>query len=236
MKRKKFDWIFTPLQLERMIREYNNIKKDFGWKAILAHRWNLDPRNIDRWIAKVKHDKMKIFGIDMRDPYIKDNKKTLRPGEVWLKGFENLYYTNNKGEIWSYPSVNRPNKIMKPQILNSGYPILSLSDKTNKKKSHLIGRLILSSYCESPKEGNWIVSYRDSNKLNVAPNNLYWAEAKTKQHKRAENVDLIKDGETISFIGINKARLFLKTGWGKTLREAADSGTLIKGYRIVVKK
>lgn len=175
---------------------------------------------------------MKIFS-EMKNPYIKNGKKTLHKGETWLKGYEGLYYVNTKGEIWSYLSFKKPNMLMKHQILNSGYPIFTPSDKFHKRKTQLIGRLILSTFVDLPEKG-MIVSYRDNNKLNVAPSNLYWAPLSTRQHKRAEHIDLIKDGKTISFIGIDKARIFLKAGWGWMLREAAESGTLIKEYKVII--
>lgn len=229
--KKRSNWVFTPTQVDKMIIEYNTITKKFGWKAKLAQQWNFDPRNIDRFIAKIKL--MKIFTEDSKTPFIKDNLKALRKGETWLKGYEELYYVNNKG-VWSYPSFNKPNKLMKLQLLNSGYPILSLSDKEGNKKSFLIGRLILSTFIPVPEIGDWIVSYKDSNKTNIKPRNLYWAPLNTRQHKRAYKVDLIKDGKTLSFIGIDKARLYLKAGWGSMLKEASENNTLIKGYKVVV--
>lgn len=49
-----WNWVFTPSKLNKMIDDYNNIDKSYGWKAKLARRWNLDYRNVDRLIARIK--------------------------------------------------------------------------------------------------------------------------------------------------------------------------------------
>jgi hypothetical protein len=172
---------------------------------------------------------MKIFKEDMKRGLPQLN---LPDGLVWVKDYEPYYAVDKEGIIYSCGYHNKP-RPMKPQFLNSGYRIITFSYPNRKRKSILVGKIILSSFVPEPTtKGPWFVSYRDFNKLNTKLENLYWADREEIYRKLQHPVDLFKDGETIHFESINEARLFLKQSWSKELRQASEEETLIKGYKV----
>ena len=100
-----------------------------------------------------------------------------------LKGFENLYKINKKGEVWSCIYQ----KIMKPHI-EDGYPRLNLI-KEGIKFVGRIHRLLGIQFIDNPDNLPQI-DHIDRNRTNNSLENLRWVSQTTNRNNRS---DLIAD-------------------------------------------
>ena len=79
-----------------------------------------------------------------------------------IKGYEDLYKINKKGEIWSCYCK----KIMKPFINEDNYYYVSLRDINKKKHNCRIHRLLGLQYIPNPENKNCI-DHIDRNRQNA---------------------------------------------------------------------
>jgi hypothetical protein len=92
--------------------------------------------------------------------------------EIWktIEGFER-YQVSNFGRVKSF--CWKFSKILKPQVNNWGYMLVSLSNQTEKNKRKTVHSLVLNAF--KPKiEGKTYCNHIDGNKLNNYPHNLEW--------------------------------------------------------------
>lgn len=103
--------------------------------------------------------------------------------EIWksVVGFEGLYEVSSFGRIRSIDKDStkfgklygrRNGKILKQNILNSGYLYVMLSKKS-KKYIRLVHRLVAESFIPNIKNFP-VVNHRDENRLNNRVDNLEW--------------------------------------------------------------
>ncbi len=156
----------------------------------------------------------------------------LKENHKWIKSFENRYAADQEGNIWSYLSGDA--KKLSLHLIKSGYYIITLSNGF-RHKAFLAAPLILSSFIERPSK-EYIVSFKDNNKLNLKLNNLEWKKKSFVLRKKSIPVKLFKDGEILTFNTISDARIFLKQKGLKEIREASKNKTFIKGYNIEILK
>lgn len=87
-----------------------------------------------------------------------------------IKGYEGLYAVTQEGQVWSYQAK----KFLSPCDNGQGYMMLTLFDKSGKKKHWRVHRLVAMTFLPNP-EGKPIVNHKDENKANNNVNNLEWA-------------------------------------------------------------
>lgn len=51
-RKKRNKLILTP----EMLKDYNEIEKEHGWKSILSRKWNISYQNVDRIYIKFKNE------------------------------------------------------------------------------------------------------------------------------------------------------------------------------------
>lgn len=130
--------------------------------------------------------------------------------EIWkdVTGYENLYKVSNTGKVYSKIT----NKLMIPQLNNSGYYYLDLTkDKCTKRV--LLHRLVAFMFVHNPDPNKYpIINHKDENKLNNNANNLEWCDYRynsnygTAQERKKEtykNMDPKRKAELIEMSRIN---------------------------------
>ena len=109
----------------------------------------------------------------------------------FIKGYENLYKINRRGEILSVSY----DKIMKQLQTEDGYLYVSLrKDKTSKKCR--IHRLVAIQYIDNP-ENKLEVDHIDRNKKNNSVENLRWATRTENQNNKSSNLKELSEDELI---------------------------------------
>lgn len=110
--------------------------------------------------------------------------------EIWknIRNYEDYYEVSNFGRVRSKnriieqeckgKKVNFTYKgsILKQQLINSGYYVVSLS-KSSIQKKFLVHRLVAETFLDNPKNYSQI-NHVDENKLNNNLDNLEWCNAK----------------------------------------------------------
>jgi len=99
----------------------------------------------------------------------------------YINGFDNRYRINRNGEVFSCIY----NKLMKPQLNDDGYLVLSLTNNTKKKIKCSIHRLLALQYIPNP-EGNEQIDHIDRNKLNNDLSNLRWVSQTENRNNRTD--------------------------------------------------
>ena len=130
-----------------------------------------------------------------------------------IKGYEDLYKINKKGEIWSCYCK----KIMKPFINEDNYYYVSLRDINKKKHNCRIHRLLGLQYIPNPENKNCI-DHIDRNRQNNNLENLRW-------YSNKENCNNIEKGKGCIFIDKSTREKTGKTRW------RAQHSLTIDGYR-----
>jgi hypothetical protein len=112
------------------------------------------------------------------------NNYLIENGFEDLKGYENLYKINKKGEIWSCIYQ----KIRKPTEKEEGYKCLNLI-KTGEKKKGYIHRLLAIQYIENSNPEEYIeIDHIDRNPRNNDLNNLRWVNRKIQANNKSTNI------------------------------------------------
>lgn len=164
--------------------------------------------------------------------------------KIWedIKGFEGYYQISNNGEIKSLSRTrlgrgNKPiilkEKILKPQIINSGYLKITLK-KESKEKGYLVHRLVALHFINNPFDLPE-VNHLDGDKINNNDWNLEWTNSKgNKKHawelglyrkQYAENNSNYK----LSDIIIDDVRTKYKSG-GYTQKQLAIENNVTQGF------
>lgn len=100
-------------------------------------------------------------------------------GEVWkdVAGFEGLYSISNMGRVKSQGNFEaRKTKMLKPQLLNTGYLIVKLS-KQGKVFQFLVHRLVAEAFVPNP-ENKPEVNHLNELKNDNRACNLAWVTRK----------------------------------------------------------
>lgn len=108
--------------------------------------------------------------------------------ERWeeIVGFENKYWISDIGRV-----RNRWGRIVKPQVINSGYERVLLYT-TNGRVVKLVHRAVAEAYLPNPNSFPE-VNHKDTNKTNNAAGNLEWATAKANSaHARTNGLCVLK--------------------------------------------
>jgi hypothetical protein len=104
----------------------------------------------------------------------------IEQNETWrpIKGFEKLYEVSTLGNISNY------RKILKPQLINSGYYRIMLAIN-GIKYYYLVHRIVAETFIDNPKKLRE-VNHIDGDKLNNTFINLEWVSSKdNKKHAKA---------------------------------------------------
>lgn len=107
----------------------------------------------------------------------------------YIKGYENLYKINRKGEIFSCWY----SKIMKPLITHDGYLYIHLKKEKKRFKGY-IHRLIATQFIPN-EENKPQVDHIDRNKLNNQISNLRWVTNSEQCLNRSNCLSLLSDDE-----------------------------------------
>lgn len=102
-----------------------------------------------------------------------------------IKGYEEFYEVNNRGEIRSLDRMVwggktfylKKGRIMKLQINNKGYFTVCLCNGIE-KKIHLVHRIVAEAFVEGKNNINKFVDHIDGDKKNNNSNNLRWVTHK----------------------------------------------------------
>jgi len=99
--------------------------------------------------------------------------------EIWkdIEGYEGLYEVSNMGNVKSlehFDSLGRKHNsiIRKPQRLDSGYVIISLT-KNSHHKAFLLHRLVAKHFLPNPYNLP-VINHKDQNPSNNCVDNLEW--------------------------------------------------------------
>jgi hypothetical protein len=139
----------------------------------------------------------------------------------YIKGYENLYKINKKGEIWS--CIYK--KIRKLTLSEDGYLVTSLSKEGNVYKTS-IHRLIALQYIDNPNNLSH-VDHIDRNRLNNSLDNLRWVTHQENMLNRHNNLSNLNEEE----LKIRKEKIKqYKTEWAK--QDRASKGVPIKSEMI----
>lgn len=99
--------------------------------------------------------------------------------EIWkdIEGYEGLYQVSNMGRVKSL-NYNHgfKEKVMKPTINGSGYPIVSLC-KDGKKKSYCVHKLVATSFICNP-ENKPCIDHINTIRTDNRVENLRWTTPK----------------------------------------------------------
>ena len=107
-----------------------------------------------------------------------------------LKGFENRYFINKKGDLYSVCY----NKIMKPQISDDEYLKIMLRNELKENKKCSIHRLLAIQYLENP-DNKEEVDHIDRNKMNNDLSNLRWVSRTENQNNKSSNLANLTEEE-----------------------------------------
>ena len=93
--------------------------------------------------------------------------------EIWkdIPGYEGKYQISNTGKIKSFAKYSE-GKILTP-FITRGYASIGLCDKSFKKKTFLVHRLVALLFVPNPN-GYKEINHKDENKLNNSSDNLEW--------------------------------------------------------------
>jgi len=124
--------------------------------------------------------------------------------EIWkpIKGYDR-YEVSTHGRVRSFCSGQA--KLIKPGILNRGYPYVGLTcSATKKRKSVTIHRLVALTHIPNPKN-KATVNHKDGEKLNNHVDNLEWmTNVENVRHGHAEGIRTGKRGEVCNFTKIDE--------------------------------
>lgn len=134
-----------------------------------------------------------------------------------IKGYENLYKINRKGEVHSCFY----NKIMKPQITKDGYKWVKLM-KENISHKGRIHRLLALQYIDNTNNHPQ-VDHIDRVRLNNCLENLRWVTHSENMNNMFKNLSNLNDEELIE--RKEKIKKY-KTEWAK--KDRLSKGTPIK--------
>jgi hypothetical protein len=98
----------------------------------------------------------------------------------FIKGYENLYKINRKGQIWSCWF----NRFMTPLTNKDGYLFITLKKEKVRKKG-FIHRLLALQYLDNPDNLPQI-DHIDRNKTNNILSNLRWCSQHTNRQNRCD--------------------------------------------------
>jgi len=107
-----------------------------------------------------------------------------------LKGFENRYFINKKGDLYSVWY----NKIMKPLLSDDGYYCFNLTDDTKSNRKCYIHRLLAIQYLENINNEKE-VDHIDRNKTNNDLSNLRWCSRFVNANNKSSNLANLTEEE-----------------------------------------
>jgi len=135
----------------------------------------------------------------------------------YLKGYENLYKINRKGDIWSCIY----SKLRKPQIREDGYIMISICKENSRIKTG-IHRLLALQYIDNPNNYPE-VDHIDRNKQNNCLENLRWVSREQNQNNTFKNLSNLNDEELLE--RKEKIKKY-KTEWAK--KDRLSKGMSVK--------
>jgi hypothetical protein len=106
--------------------------------------------------------------------YVKEMGLTI-PGEIWkpVSWAPTRYSVSNMGRIYTLGAKGVPPHLMKPQMNNRGYLLITLS-MNNEKLHTTVHRLVAEAFCEGKSETCCDVNHIDGDKTNNVASNLEW--------------------------------------------------------------
>lgn len=108
--------------------------------------------------------------------------------ETWkpIEGYEGIYDVSNLGRVRGYWTRegnsfdnrtcyigNKPTKILKNKINNSGYCMVTLVDKNKNRKERSVHRLVAKAFIPNP-DNKPCINHIDNNRSNPIVTNLEW--------------------------------------------------------------
>lgn len=189
------------------------IKKAYGeyWEQVK------DYVNENGWCDVSKYSKIKDIEPEFSDIENKIGVFNMRPKSLQgietyysfidIKGFEN-YKVNKQGVIVSKSRVSKQKngknytvkeKIMKPQIDNTGYIVFGLRNSNKKTKKVYLHRILAESFIPNI-ENKPCVNHKDGVKYNNNLNNLEWCTYK-ENNIHAFDTGLQKKGKEHHYYG-----------------------------------
>lgn len=187
----KLRWDLLPLEeIEDIVKVYT-----FGAQKYNENSWQLLENGYDRYkAALLRHlnciEKGELFDVESNLPhtahimwnavamnyFLKRNKKVIYKD---IPGYEELYYADNLGNIYSKDRIIRgflkKGRKLKPAKNNKGYLNVVLC-KNGIQKTMKVHRLIALTFISNPNNYKQI-NHKDEDKTNNAVNNLEWCDA-----------------------------------------------------------
>lgn len=166
---------------------------------------------------------------------IKQPKVELYHEEVWkdIKGYEGMYQVSSYGRVKSvnreisqqkdgtYFSRKMKSRILKTQIINSGYELVNLS-KNGIRDARTVHRLVAEAFVQK-ENGRDDVNHIDGNKTNNLVDNIEWVS-------RSENVQHSYDHLTRKSKGKNVKCI----DTGEVFRSVAEAARKKKLSRVAI--
>ena len=127
-----------------------------------------------------------------------------------IAGYEKSYQVSNLGNVKSLDRHDKRGVFLKGQFMKiqydySGGAYITLSDGIPKR--FMIGRLVLTSFGNLPKE-NEVVSYKNGNKKDNSLKNIFWIHKRDiKIKKRSKSLTLQQIKKVKSYINMNKTNI-----------------------------
>lgn len=183
---------------------------------LIENYTNLSVQKIAKALCKtelsVRH---KAFRLSLIKGNVECNEyPSLIPNEIWkdVKGYEGLYLVSSIGRIWGFGRNFHRSRMLKPQMLPSGYMIVNLYDKDRKMKTQYVHRIVASAFIENPNHYKDI-NHKDEVRSNNKASNLEWCSRSynnnygTRSLKVSKPVKMLSlDGKVIRyFIGAKAA-------------------------------
>lgn len=120
--------------------------------------------------------------------------------EIWkdIKGYEGLYQVSNLGRVRSLRDNHKNKRIKTLKPCNRGNYLGVCLMKENRRKCHLIHRLVAIHFIEN-KSNLPCVNHKDENKINNHVSNLEWCNQKYNANygTRNERVSKSHKGKTL---------------------------------------